>query len=191
MKNRLLVATILLLPLGLFFYFWWHPGAVKTAGAGGGKTAPAAVVAGALARQSPAIVAIIETNFASVHPAEVMPDTAADLAVRPSGLPAPLQFTNFAPATVLENVRRAVRQYGEMFGGNPVGTNPEITRQLNGDNPKHINFLNADAGMRVNENGELTDSWGTPFFFTSFQAGTWKSTAPDPTASCGPRMTCW
>jgi hypothetical protein len=28
-----------------------------------------------------------------------------------------------------------------MFGGNPVGTNPEITRQLSGAIPKHINFL--------------------------------------------------
>jgi hypothetical protein len=58
-----------------------------------------------------------------------------------------------------------VRQYGEMFGGNPVGTNPEITSQLGGENPKHINFLNPEAGLRVNDNGELMDAWGTPFFF--------------------------
>jgi hypothetical protein len=69
------------------------------------------------------------------------------------------------PATVLANVRRAVHQFGEMFGGNPVGTNPEITRQLLGDNPRHINFIDPSAGMRVNENGELVDAWGTPYFF--------------------------
>lgn len=69
------------------------------------------------------------------------------------------------PEILVQNVRRAVRQYGTMFGGNPVGTNPEITAQLAGKNPRGINFINADAGMRVNEKGELVDSWGTPLFF--------------------------
>jgi len=68
-------------------------------------------------------------------------------------------------ATVAANVRRAVRQFGAMFGGDPVGTNPEITRQLLGDNPRHINFVDPSAGMRVNEKGELVDAWGTPYFF--------------------------
>jgi len=65
---------------------------------------------------------------------------------------------------------RAVRLYGAMFGGNPVGTNPEITSQLSGNNPKHINFLNAEAGMRINENGELVDPWGRPYFFHQISA---------------------
>ncbi len=164
MKNRILAAAILLVPLGLFFYFWWHPGMVKTSG-GGDKTSQDAAVVSALANQNSNVVAIIESNFARVQPAQVVPDTAAKIAASPAGPAQPLQFTNFAPATVLENVRHAVRQYGEMFGGNPVGTNPEITSQLGGDNPKHINFLNPEAGMRVNENGELVDAWGTPFFF--------------------------
>jgi hypothetical protein len=68
-------------------------------------------------------------------------------------------------ATVLANVRHAVRQFGQMFGGDPVGTNPEITRQLLGDNPRHINFIDPSAGMRVDANGELVDVWGTPYFF--------------------------
>jgi hypothetical protein len=72
---------------------------------------------------------------------------------------------NIPPAIVVENVSRAIRQYGEMFGGNPVGTNPEITAQLNGGNPKQINFIQLDAGMRINEKGELVDAWNTPFFF--------------------------
>ena len=85
---------------------------------------------------------------------------------------------------------RAIRQYGGMFGGNPVGNNPEITSQLSGNNPKHISFINAEAGMRINENGELIDPWGTPYFSTSFQERTWKSTAPDPIVSCG-RWMIW
>ena len=60
---------------------------------------------------------------------------------------------------------RAVRQYGQMFGGNPVGTNPEITAALSGNNPKGINFIKAEDGMRINGNGELVDPWGTPYFF--------------------------
>ena len=78
------------------------------------------------------------------------------LASAPSDIP---------PATILENVRTAVRQYGSQFGGNPVGTNPEITSALNGGNPKQARFLNPDAGMRINAKGELIDPWGTPYFF--------------------------
>ena len=77
----------------------------------------------------------------------------------------PAAAAEIPPAIMLENVSRAVRQYGVMFGGNPVGTNPEITAALNGNNPKRINFIKPEAGMRVNENGELVDAWGTPFFF--------------------------
>jgi hypothetical protein len=73
--------------------------------------------------------------------------------------------SDLPPETVLQNVERAVHQYGEMFGGNPVGTNPEITSQLSGDNPKHINFIAAQAGAHVNGSGELVDEWGTPYFF--------------------------
>lgn len=78
--------------------------------------------------------------------------------------PMPPELESVPPATVLENMRRSIRQYGTMFGGNPVGTNPEITKALQGDNPKQINFLKAD-GNRVNGNGELVDPWGTPYFF--------------------------
>ena len=73
--------------------------------------------------------------------------------------------TNLPPATVLENVRMAVREYGLRFGGNPVGINSEITRALDGDNPKQVKFLRPNAGMRINANGELVDPWRTPFFF--------------------------
>jgi hypothetical protein len=165
MKSRILTATILILPFGLFFYFWWHPGAVKTSDSGENKASQDAAVANALANQSPESIAVIESNFARVQPAQVIPDTAAKIVLSPAGPAQPMQFTNFAASTVLENVRHAVRLYGEMFGGNPVGNNAEITSQLSGDNPKHINFINTEAGMRVNENDELVDSWGTPIFF--------------------------
>ncbi len=69
------------------------------------------------------------------------------------------------PATVLSNMRIAIRQYGSRFGGNPVGTNQEITKALNGENPKQVKFISAESGLRINARGELVDYWGTPFFF--------------------------
>lgn len=125
-----------------------------------------AAVAHALANQNTNTVAIIRSNFARVH---AEPDNPAPGAVAlvtpPAGPPAPLQFTNLEPDTVMQNMSRAIRQYGEMFGGNPVGNNQEITSQLRGKNPKHINFITAEAGMSVNGDGELVDPWGTPYFF--------------------------
>jgi hypothetical protein len=78
--------------------------------------------------------------------------------------PLPPDLASLPAATVMENLQTTFHQYAAMFGGNPVGTNPEITRALQGENPKQINFLKAD-GNRVNGNGELVDPWGTPYFF--------------------------
>ena len=69
------------------------------------------------------------------------------------------------PEAILGNMRNAILLYTSMFGGNPVGTNPQITRALNGENPKGVRFLKPEAGLRVNGQGELVDGWGTPFFF--------------------------
>jgi len=69
------------------------------------------------------------------------------------------------PATLLNNMRITINQYGSMFGGNPVGTNPEITKALNGDNPRQVKFIKEEQGLRINARGELVDYWGTPFFF--------------------------
>ena len=89
--------------------------------------------------------------------------TAVPVVAAPVAPLAP-ELAGLPPDTVLENMRLTVRQFGAMFGGNPVGTNPEITTALQGENPKHINFLKPD-GNRVNSRGELVDVWGTPYFF--------------------------
>jgi hypothetical protein len=36
---------------------------------------------------------------------------------------------------------------------------------LSGQNPKQANFIRPKAGMRLNDQGELLDPWGTPYFF--------------------------
>src|SRR4029077_10878014 len=78
--------------------------------------------------------------------------------------------TNIEPQIVLENMRRAVINYGSTFSGNPVGTNPEIAAALNGENPKQIKFIDPENGLRINDQNELVDSWGTPFFFHQLSA---------------------
>ncbi len=72
---------------------------------------------------------------------------------------------DISPEIVLQNVRHAITQYGTMFGGNPIGTNPEITAALAGNNPKQVNFIKPENGMQINGNGEMVDDWGTPLFF--------------------------
>jgi hypothetical protein len=166
MTKRALAATVLILLTGLLVYFWWRPGTPNQNSPAVTKAAQDAAVADALAHQSTNTTAIIESNFARVQPAtDDLNAAAAAASPAPSGPATPTQVAGIPPSIVLENMSRAVRQYGAMFGGNPVGTNPEITSQLGGNNPKHINFIDAAAGMRVNENGELVDPWGTPYFF--------------------------
>jgi len=75
------------------------------------------------------------------------------------------ELTNLPPEAVMENMRTVFRSYQSMFGGNPVGTNPEITQALDGGNPRQTHFINEENGMRINRQGELIDPWGTAYFF--------------------------
>lgn len=144
---------------------WFSFNKSKTVSPARDIAAQNAAVSNALSAQNANTVAIIHSNFARVQTTGALSSATATITPHPSGQPAPLQFTNFAPATVLENMSHVFRQYNQMFGGNPVGINSEITSQLAGDNPKHINFLNSEDGMRINDKGELIDPWGTPYFF--------------------------
>src|SRR6202020_2756882 len=78
--------------------------------------------------------------------------------------PAPVA-TNVPPMVILQNAHNAIVQFAQVYGGNPVGVNSEITAALMGNNPKHINFITPDSGLTVNTNGEMVDAWGTPLFF--------------------------
>jgi hypothetical protein len=100
---------------------------------------------------------------------------------QPSSPASPAEEPSTAAATtLLENLRVAVRHYGLRFGGNPVGTNQEITKALNGGNPHHVEFLGPD-GNSINDKGELVDAWGTPYFFhqLSGQVMEIRSAGPD------------
>lgn len=107
----------------------------------------------------------------SPTPAESAIAAAKRYVAPPPPVATPFQFgtadtpPNMEPSTVVENMRIAINLYRSMFGNNPVGTNPEITRALNGENPKQAKLLKEEAGLRINSKGELVDYWGTPFFF--------------------------
>lgn len=128
-----------------------------------------AILQSSLEHADPARSAAIDAAFASAQSAAdtTVPQTVVPV---PPGKPTEPAFTNLPPVTVMENVRRVFRDYAARFGGNPVGTNPEITRALDGGNPRQVHFLDEEAGVRVNEKGELVDPWGVPFFLHQLSA---------------------
>jgi len=57
-----------------------------------------------------------------------------------------------------------IRGFRDALGENPIGTNAEIMASVLGDNAKQARLATPE-GQRLNEKGELTDRWGTPYFF--------------------------
>lgn len=98
--------------------------------------------------------------------------------------PAPPLPPDHPARTEADDVARNLRHFGQRFGGNPVGTNAEIVRYLNGGNPHGVRYLPQETS-RLNEAGELVDSWGTPYFFHQLSA---KETE---IRSAGPDRTLW
>ncbi len=100
----------------------------------------------------------------------VMP--AAPVATAPPVPAAPLPSNIPRPPPPLENqgrneaeaIARNLRHFGQRFGGNPTGTNAEITQTLNGGNPQGVRYLPQEH-LRLNAQGELLDHYGSPYFF--------------------------
>ena len=64
----------------------------------------------------------------------------------------------------MEDLDLIIRDFRTSLGGNPVGTNAEITSALLGDNLKQLKLKLPD-NSQLNGEGELCDIWGTPYFF--------------------------
>jgi hypothetical protein len=109
-------------------------------------------------------------DLAAGTPAHPPTAAAAAISAPPVSNAVAPDASGLPPIKVLENMRSAIRDYGLRFGGNPVGINREITSALNGHNPKQVNFIRPEAGLRLNDNGELVDPWGTPYFFHQLSA---------------------
>lgn len=128
---------------------------------------PESVSAAKTASENPVQPKVVsKTNF-SQAPEIVSPASTEPLIVATTDA---AQQTNavsptLAPAVVLDNCRVFIHHFHDTFGENPVGNNAEITAALTGQNPRQINFIREDAGLRMNGQGELLDGWGTPFFF--------------------------
>jgi hypothetical protein len=75
-----------------------------------------------------------------------------------------------APASNIQADLRLVSRLLDTFRsnflqtGNPVGNNADITAALTGRNRLRLSLVPPDHPA-INQNGELCDRWGTPFFF--------------------------
>lgn len=68
-----------------------------------------------------------------------------------------------------DDIALNIRHFGQRFGGNPTGTNAEIVKALTGENEARANYLPPEL-RKLNDQGELIDQWGTPYFFHSDSA---------------------
>lgn len=82
----------------------------------------------------------------------------------PEASQAPTSNTDAAAETDIDKISRMFRDYRSITGGNPVGTNAEIMKSIMGGNPKGA-MLGPPEGLQLDENSELIDRWGTPYFF--------------------------
>jgi hypothetical protein len=84
----------------------------------------------------------------------------------PSPSPSAALFAPPDEAATIEadKVSLMIRDYRTLANENPVGTNAEIMAAIMGGNPRGAT-LGPPEGMSLNENGELIDRWGTPYFF--------------------------
>jgi hypothetical protein len=98
----------------------------------------------------------IETQNSKIPPPAPERSTLADALNSPA---ATIADDLRLVAVVLENFRSNFPR-----SGNPVGLNSEITAALTGQNQLRLALIPPDHPA-INKSGELTDRWGTPFFF--------------------------
>jgi hypothetical protein len=84
----------------------------------------------------------------------------------------------------LENVQFMLRDFRSRFKENPVGSNAEIMRAVMGGNEAQAR-LGPPPGQQLNADGELTDPWGTAYFFHQLSATQME------VRSAGPDKTLW
>ncbi len=151
-RRHFVLLALLLLSLGAIDFWFTHR-----------KATPSAVPLGA----SP--------NESSPTPASAQPSSTggASRFITPTATPVPTvplapAMTPAPPdaAALLEadKVSLMIRDYRTIAGENPVGTNAEIMAAIMGGNPKQAK-LGPPEGMSLNQQGELIDRWGMPYFF--------------------------
>lgn len=128
------------------------------------------------ARESSGSTALPPAAAPVAPPAAVPAPAAAPVSAQPAGAPpATTAKAPTIPRSVVtpeerpekieaDSIALNIRHYGQRFGGNPVGTNAEIVKQMMGDNEKRATYLPSQL-QRLNPQGELIDRWGNPYFF--------------------------
>lgn len=117
---------------------------------------------GYLLLRRPAPPAKPQTIPAAISISETPPPKAPEPSSTPSTPPAAPQ--KLTPELEIELVSMTLEDFRRSLGENPVGSNAEITASLLGDNSKNIK-LPLPNGAKKNDQGELCDRWGTPYFF--------------------------
>jgi hypothetical protein len=64
----------------------------------------------------------------------------------------------------IEDIQFMLRDYRTRLGDNPTGTNAEIMKEVMGGNRAKAR-LGPPEGQTLNDQGELLDRWGVPYFF--------------------------
>lgn len=150
MKKILLVSVTAISILGLYL---WRPWDAKTPVSG----SPSAD------RSSPPHGNL--TNSPTAPPTPAVLETPPEVVTPPAITPNDRQRV----LDSIDNLEFTLRDFAASLGGNPVGTNAEITAALLGDNAKQIK-LPIPQGSSINSHGELCDSWGNPWFFHQLSA---------------------
>ena len=67
----------------------------------------------------------------------------------------------------IENLFTGLQKYKERMGKYPIGSNAEVAKALNGENPKGVMVI-VGKKSDLNEKGEFVDQYGTPLriYFT-------------------------
>ena len=63
-----------------------------------------------------------------------------------------------------EELAKAIARYATVFQKFPADNNAALTKNLTGDNPQQLMFLNL-VETSTNKDGQLVDIWSTPYKF--------------------------
>ncbi len=84
----------------------------------------------------------------------------------PPDLPPPKPRVVPSPEAMkdIEDIQFMLRDFRARLGANPTGTNAEIMKEVMGANRAQMK-LSPPQGQKMNDQGELLDRWGAPYFF--------------------------
>jgi hypothetical protein len=114
---------------------------------------------GPVAVQSEPVISETQVPVQEVAVAMPAPPLPPDLPPpKPRVVPSPEALKD------MDDIQFMLRDFRARLGGNPGGTNAEIMKEVMGGNRFQAR-LGPPEGQKLNEQGELVDRWGAPYFF--------------------------